>query len=107
MAFTVVFQRRADADVRNEIAWQEAALGLRAAIRWRNGFLMDVIGALEADPHRYPQADEAGELGVDLRELLHGRRRQVFRVLFTIDGETVNVLRVRHSTQDRLQPGDL
>ena len=107
MAFTVVFQRRADADVRNEIAWQEATLGLRAADRWRTGFLSFVIGALEADPHRYQRADEAGELGVDLRELLHGRRRQVFRVLFTIDGETVNVLRVRHSTRDRLQPGDL
>jgi plasmid stabilization system protein ParE len=107
MAFTVVFQRRADADVRNQVAWLESTQGLHAADRWRAGFLATVIGSLEADPHRYPQADEAADLGVDLRELLYGRRRRVFRVLFTIDGETVNVLRVRHATQDRLQPDDV
>jgi len=41
-----------------------------------------------------------------LRELLYGRRRNVYRILFTIDGQTVNVLRVRHSAQNRLTPGD-
>ena len=66
-----------------------------------------VIAALEADPHRYPEADEAADLGLDLRELLHGKHRQVYRVLFTIDGNTVNVHAVRHATQDRLNPGDI
>ena len=107
MAFLVVFQRRADADVRNQVAWLESTQGLRAADRWLTGFLAAVLTSLEDDPHRYPQADEATELGVNLRELLYGRRRQVHRVLFTIDGETVDVLRVRHATQDQLQPGDI
>jgi hypothetical protein len=52
-------------------------------------------------------ADEAADLGLDLRELLYGRRRDVYRVLFTIDGQTVNVLRVRHAAQDRLTPRDI
>ncbi len=107
MAFDVVFQRRADAEVRGNAAWLEATQGFRAAGRWRAGFVSAVIAALEADPHRYPEADEAADLGVELRELLHGRGRQVYRVLFTIDGNTVNVLRVRHATQDRLQPDDI
>jgi plasmid stabilization system protein ParE len=106
MAFTVVLQQRAEADVRNQVAWLESTQGLRAADRWRTGFLTTVIAALEDDPNRYPQAAEAAHLGVDLRELLYGRRRQVFRVLFTINGETVNILRVRHATQDQLHPGD-
>ena len=33
-----------------------------------------------------PAADEAADLGMDLRELLYGRRRGVYRILFTIDG---------------------
>ena len=107
MAFTVVLRRRAQADIANNTAWLEATFGRRAADRWRVGLLTAVIPALETDPDRYPQADEAADLGVDLRELLHGRRRQVYRVLFTIDGETVNVLRVRYLTQDRLNPNDI
>ena len=100
MAFNVVFLRRADAEVRGNTAWLEATRGFRAADRWRAGFLSAVVAALEADPHRYPEADEAGDLGLDLRELLYGRDRRVFRVLFTIEGDTVNV----HAAQDRLHP---
>lgn len=107
MAFTVVFRRRAQADVANNTTWLEATQGLLAADRWRVGLLTAVVGALETDPHRYPQADDAADVGVDLRELLHGSGRRVYRVLFTIDGNTVNILRVRHATQDRLTPGDI
>lgn len=66
-----------------------------------------MIAALEADPHRYPQAEDAGEVSVDLREMLCGPGRQIHRVIFTVDGDTVNVHRVRHAAQDRLQPGDV
>ena len=103
----VVFRRRAQADVANNTTWLEATQGLLAADRWRVGLLTAVVGALETDPHRYPQADDAADVGVDLRELLHGSGRRVYRVLFTIDGNTVNILRVRHATQDRLTPGDI
>ena len=107
MAFTVVLRPRARTDITNNADWLEATQGLRAADRLRNGLRTTVIPALETDPHRYPQADEAADLGIDLRELLHGRDRRVYRVLFTIDGETVYVHRVRHATQDRLNPGDI
>ena len=107
MAFTVVFRRKAQADIAGHVAWLEATFGLRTADRWRVGLLTSVIPALETDPHHYPEADEAADLGIDLRVLLHGRRRHVYRVLFTIDGQTVNVHRVRHAAQDRLQPGDV
>ncbi len=106
MAFTVVFRRRAQADIAGQVVWLEATRGIQAADRWRVRFLTEVVSALESDPRRYSEADEAGDLGIDLRELLFGRRRQVFRVLFTIDDNTVNVLRVRHAAQDRLAPGD-
>jgi plasmid stabilization system protein ParE len=102
MAFTVVLGRKAQTDIADNTTWLEATRGLRAADHWRVGLLTAVIPALETDPNRYPQAEEAADLGIDLRELLHGRRPHVFRILFTIDGDTVNVYRVRHAAQDRI-----
>lgn len=103
MAFRVEFARRAD----NDVAAAEARIGQSAAVgRWR-ARLLRVVHQLETDPHFYPVADEAVDLGIDLRMAIFGRRRHVYRVLFTIDGQTVNVLRIRHAAQDRLQPGDV
>jgi hypothetical protein len=31
----------------------------------------------------------------------------VFRILFIIDGNTVNILRIRRATRDRLRPSDV
>ena len=46
-----------------------------------------------------PDSDVYGE---EVRVLLHGKRRGVYRVLFTIRGDTVHVLTVRHSAQRSL-----
>jgi plasmid stabilization system protein ParE len=77
-----------------------------AAVRWQNR-LTRAIQSLTSLPGRCPQADEAVDLGIDLRELISGRRRNVYRILFTIDGNTVIVLSVRHAAQDRLTPDDI
>ena len=108
IAFTVVLRPRALADITNNADWLEATQGLRAATRWRDGLVSAAIPALEADPTCSPQADEAAEIGLDLRELLHGRRqRHVFRVMFTIDANTVSIHRIRHADQDRVTEGDI
>lgn len=75
------------------------------AARW-HARIGATINSLASDADVWPEADEAADLGVNLRCRLFGRGRHVYRVLFTIDGDTVNVHRVRHVAQDRLQPGD-
>jgi plasmid stabilization system protein ParE len=105
MAFQVRFSPRAVSDIAVAVSWM-ARNSPEAAARWRIG-LFQVIENLETDPNRYPAADESMDLGIDLRELLYGRRRGVYRILFTINEETVNVLRVRHAAQDRLSPDDI
>jgi plasmid stabilization system protein ParE len=105
MSFQVIFRPHARADIAATVTWL-ANNNAAAAARWRAG-LLRIIENLETDPHRYAAADEAADLGVDLRQLLYGRRRQVHRVLFTIEGQTVNILRVRHAAQDRLGSGDI
>jgi plasmid stabilization system protein ParE len=105
MSFQVILRPRARADIAATVAWL-AGTNPAAAARWRTG-LLRIIENLETDPNRYAVADKAADLSVDLRQLLYGRRRNVYRVLFTIEGQTVNVLRVRHAAQDRLSPGDV
>jgi plasmid stabilization system protein ParE len=105
MSFTVRLTRRALADIDAGVAYR-AQRSAAAAARWRAGLLARVAD-LEQSPDRCPLADEAEDLGLELRELLYGRRRNVYRILFTIDGQTVNILRVRHAAQDRLTPEDV
>jgi plasmid stabilization system protein ParE len=100
MAFQVIVRPQARSDIAAAMRWL-AGNSLPAAARWRTG-LLQIVDKLETDPTHYPEADEAGELGVDLRQLLYGRRRN----MFTIDGQTVNVLRVRHAAQDWLTLDD-
>ena len=105
MAHTINIFARAMADIRAAVVWRSQR-SASAAARWHAGILA-AIRTLAGNPERCPLADEAADLGVDLRQLLYGRRRSVYRILFTIEGQAVNVLRVRHAAQDRLSPGDV
>ena len=105
MPFQVIFRPRAELDIAAAMTWR-ARSDPAAGIRWRAG-LLRVVENLELRPASYPVADEAADLGIDLRYLLYGRRRDVYRILFTIDGQTVSVHRVRHAAQDRLAADDV
>jgi plasmid stabilization system protein ParE len=93
------------ADIRAAVAWLNQS-SPSAAAQLHAG-LLAAVRSLARNAERYPLADEAADLGMDLRELLYGRRRNVYRILFTIEGQTVNVLRVRHAAQDRLVADDI
>lgn len=106
MPFRVAFTRRANQDVSEKEAWL-TRLGSTAVARWRTR-LLRAVERLETDPEYHPLADEAADLGLDLRQLLFGRRRHVYRVLFTVEpqDQTVTVHHIRHAAQDRLAPDD-
>jgi hypothetical protein len=56
-------------------------------------------------PERHPVAEEESEqLGITLRQMLYGRRPGVFRILFTIEGDTVTLHYIRHSAQGPIEP---
>jgi len=97
---------RATADIVRVAGMIARNVSVRSATIWRQR-IEGVIRALAADADQWVEADEAADLGIDLRCRQFGRRPQVYRVLFTIDGDTVNVHAVRHAAQDRLRPGDI
>ena len=105
MSFEVNFTLRSLADIDAAVAYRRGK-SVSAAARWRAALLARVA-TLEQSPDRCPVADEAGDLGLDLRQLLFGKGRNVYRILFTIQSQTVVIHRVRHAAQDRLNLGDV
>jgi hypothetical protein len=59
--------------------------------QWATG-LIEAIQTLDVFPGRCPLAPENDYFPQEIRQLLYGRGRQVYRVLFTITNDTVSVL---------------
>lgn len=106
MTHEVAVAARAQRDVRRNADWMRQRFSRRSADRWNEG-IVAAIATLANSPERCPEADEAVELGIDLRMLIHRRGRQAFRILFTIEGSIVTIRRVLHAAQDRLTEDSL
>jgi plasmid stabilization system protein ParE len=102
MTFRVEITRRAAREIENQFHWL-AERSPAAAERLRDR-LLAAIGSLEENPEPCPESPEAEWYGPGLRQLLHGKRRGVYRIFFEIRGDVVIVLRVHHSAQDHLAP---
>lgn len=98
--------RRALRDIDEKFESLRRHIGRRSASLWRDRLDASLCD-LEHHPEVWPLADEAVDLGIELRQVLFGKRRHVYRVLYTFDGTTIHVHRVRHAAQDRLSPEDI
>ena len=65
------------------------------------------IQNLAKDAEQWPEAEEAGLFGFNLRCCLVGRRPHVYRILFRFDDACVEIVKVRHAAQDYLIEDDL
>ena len=103
MTYRVVFTARARADAVQHFRYL-VDRSPAAAGRWYTG-LEKAIAKLSKMPQRHPIAeDETEQLGITLRQMLYGRRPGVFRILFSIEGDTVTLHYIRHSAQGPIEP---
>ncbi|HRX83564.1 MAG TPA: type II toxin-antitoxin system RelE/ParE family toxin [Phycisphaerae bacterium] len=72
------------------------------AVRWREGFL-EAGRSLELFPERCPLALEADTVEFEIRQLVYGN----YRILFTIQEQTVVILHLRHAARDAANRTDL
>lgn len=102
MTYRVVTLPSAERDIEQAANWiaQDSPRGARI---WIEG-LERAISFLSALPERCPLAPEAGAFEEEIRQLLYGRRRSRYRVLFRIRGNTVEILHVRHAARRPLEP---
>lgn len=101
MTLRLDIRKLARDDVRRNADWLRTTFSLAKSTRWVAGVVV-AFDSLRQRPEQYPEADEAADLSLPLRYKLFGRRPHVFRILFTIEGNTINVLRVLHASQDRM-----
>jgi plasmid stabilization system protein ParE len=104
--YQVRFSIKAEQDVAAVLSWHYERVAVASGERWL-AQLMARIAALETHPERCALAAEAKNIGVEVRELLLGTRRNTHRILFQISGPVVDILRIRHTARDVLSRGDL
>src|SRR4051812_31755525 len=86
MSYRIVLQPRAQADIEAAYQWL-AERSPASANRWYNG-LVAAIDSLQEHPERCPLAPEADAFDREIRQLLYGKRRNIYRVLFVVEGDT-------------------
>jgi plasmid stabilization system protein ParE len=68
------------------------------ADRWFRG-LMNSVATLQEKPLRCPLAIENDIFSEDVRQLLYGKSKNIYRVLFAIRYTKVHILYIRHTAQ--------
>jgi plasmid stabilization system protein ParE len=106
MDYRIKLTLRAVDDAEQAHAWMAEHHSPMRAAKWYVG-LFAAIESLRAFPHRCSLAPEADAFDEPVRQLLYGRRRGVYRILFVVRGETVNVLGIRHGAQRLLKSEEL
>jgi plasmid stabilization system protein ParE len=72
-----------------------------AGLRWFRK-LKNAINSLAEMPERCMVAPENTEFPFEVRQLLYGHKPHEYRVLITIEADTVVVLHIRHGRRRRL-----
>ncbi len=82
-------------EVRERIAERSPA----QAARWERRFF-ETIESIRKMPRRCPVVPEETErFGEEVRELLCGKRRNIYRILYTIRGDVIRVVAIRHGSR--------
>ena len=103
----VIITGPANRDIQAAYDWWKEHRSAEQADRWYVG-IHAAIKSLRNMPERCSMAAECDLLAQGVRQHLFGLgRRATHRIVFAIDGSTVAVLRVRHTSQDALSWDDL
>ena len=97
---------RAHREMDRTYAWLVSERSLDYAQRWYEN-MSDAFESLVSDLVTWEEAPEALSTGRDIRQMIVGKKRRAHRVLFEIRDDRVVVLRIRHVSQDYINPDDL
>jgi plasmid stabilization system protein ParE len=107
MTYRIDVSETAEAEIDAAYLWISGNSPEQAG-RWHAG-LLSAIASLAEMPGRCSLARENGRFEEEIRQLLYGRGRNIYRILFVVRetanqrGEaSVRILHVRHSAQQTL-----
>ncbi len=101
MAFLVETTPESELDAEAILEWLFSHAG-DTGIRWFLA-LEDAIASLAIAPARCPLAPENADSPFEVRHLLYGHPPHLYRILFTIENDTVYVLHIRHGRRQPLK----
>lgn len=109
MAYKVIILTEAETEIATAFSYLSERAPDAAAKWYRQ--VIAAMKSLAEMPTRCPLAPESEILGMELRQLLHGKRRSIYRIVFRIleESREVHVLTVRHGarkplTDEEMQP---
>ena len=103
MAFRVEISAQAERDAEAILEWLLRQHAGQAGIDWFLA-LDDAFGSLAQFPERCPIAPENSRFPFEVRQLLYGTKPHIYRILFTIEVNTVHVLHIRHGRRTSVLP---
>ena len=96
MSYRILFTEQAHRDLRQACEWWVRNGSTEQAGDWFDGFAKAVYLVSE-NPERFPLAREDGSFSSELRQFSYGlAKHPTHRAVFTVRGNTILVLRVRH-----------
>ena len=97
MKYRVIVQPPALADLEEAYEWA-AKRAPQTAARWYNRF-ENALQTLDTNPQRCGIAPENEAVEPKIRQFLFGKKPNVFRALFTVEGSNVRVLHIRRASR--------
>ncbi|HEY6293816.1 MAG TPA: type II toxin-antitoxin system RelE/ParE family toxin [Terriglobia bacterium] len=94
MAYRVLYQKRAERDLDRLVRG--------VTLEWFDG-LCDAIETLAEFPERGAFAPEATLRAKGVRQRLYGEGHSVYRILYRVKGENVQILTIRHARRRPIQ----
>ncbi|KYC38042.1 hypothetical protein WA1_37430 [Scytonema hofmannii PCC 7110] len=99
MKYRVIILPVAKADMKTAAKWIRQNDSSEKAKAWVSEINKAIV-TLSTFPARCALAPISDTFEEEIRQLLYGQGRGIYRILFTIQDETVVVLRVLHSARD-------
>ena len=103
MTYRVIIEPTAEMEIRSAVRWITEHQSPTSAAKWYNG-LLKKVATLKTHPARCPLAAENDRFPEEIRELLYEKRRNTYRIIFTIRDEVVHILYVHHSARGEIEP---
>ena len=105
MKFSLTLTERADREITEAYLWISERAPM-AAHQWREEMIARIM-TLEDTALSNRLALENGKVRYEIRQLLFGKRRGQYRIIYTIRGDEVVVLSVRHSFRQPIEEDEM
>ena len=103
MTYRVVILPSAEDDIVEAAASMSQQSSISSAADWVVS-IQTAINTLSQLPFRCPLAPENESFREQIRQLLDGKGRRQYRILYTVRDDAVYILHVRHAARPYLEP---